>query len=44
MVKIRPRKIIEEIDDIGFGAELKQGSDGLDIKEVVRADMLKYRK
>ena len=41
--KIRPRKIIEEIEDIGFGADLQQADDNIDIREIVRGEMLKYR-
>jgi Cu+-exporting ATPase len=41
---IRPRKIIQEIEDTGFDAELQPEDDQSDIREIVKMEMLKYRK
>ena len=41
--KIRPRKIIEEVEDLGFEAELLAGDESVDVRSIVRSEMLKYR-
>lgn len=33
---IRPRRIIEEIEDLGFEAEIRPNNDTIDIREVTR--------
>ena len=37
------RKIISEIEDIGFEAELVPSNETVDIREVVKSEVLKYR-
>lgn len=41
---IRPRKIIEEISDIGFEAELQPENENLDIREITKAEVTKFKK
>lgn len=43
MTIIRPRKIIYEIEDIGFEAELQPDDGKIDIREIVRSEMIKYK-
>ena len=41
--KLRPRQIIQEIEDIGFEAELEPEDSQSDIRDIVKAEMIKYR-
>lgn len=41
---MRPRQIIEEIEDLGFEAELQPDNDSIDIRELVKGEVIKYRK
>lgn len=41
LAKIRPRKIIEEIEDIGFGAELEPDESKSDIRDIVKQELSK---
>jgi cation transport ATPase len=40
---IRPRKIILEIEDLGFGATFQPANEQVDIREITRGEVLKYR-
>ena len=40
---IGPRKIIEEIEDIGFEAELQLKDSSLNIKDIVRKEVDKFK-
>lgn len=42
--KIGPRKIISEIEDIGFDAELQPSDQKVDIREIVKEEMIKFKK
>lgn len=41
---IKPRKIIEEIEDLGFEAELQPNDQNVDIRDIVKKEVEKYRK
>lgn len=43
LATIRPRKIIEEIEDIGFDAELQADESKSDIRDIVKQEMIKKR-
>lgn len=40
---IRPRKIISEIEDLGFGATFQPANERVDIREITRGEVRKYR-
>ena len=40
---IRPRKIISEIEDLGFGATFQPPNEQVDIREITRGEVKKYR-
>jgi len=40
---IGPRKIISEIEDIGFEAELQPNDGAIDIREIVKREVDKYK-
>jgi Cu+-exporting ATPase len=41
---IKPRKIIEEIEDLGFEAELQPNDSSIDIRDIVKKEVEKYKK
>jgi len=42
--QIKPRKILEEIEDLGFEADLAQGNDQIDAQHLCWAEQEKFRK
>jgi len=42
--KLRPRQIISEIEDLGFEAELQPSNESVDIREIVKIEVDKYKK
>jgi len=41
--KLRPRQIISEIEDLGFEADLQPSNESIDIREIVKVEVDKYR-
>ena len=41
---LRPRQIISEIEDLGFEAELEVNDQSKDIRDIVKGDLVKYKR